>query len=70
MQSNAIMLRNAAGSSLIQGPLRFLNAEQASDSEKMNDATSERPWQLWIKEVESSPLYRNEALKTDASEDV
>jgi len=70
MQSNAIMLRNAAGSSLIQGPLRFLNAEQASDSGKMNDAILERPWQLWIKEVESSPLYRNEALKTDASEDV
>ncbi|PQE23697.1 class II aldolase and Adducin N-terminal domain-domain-containing protein [Rutstroemia sp. NJR-2017a WRK4] len=70
LQTNAIMLRNAAGSSSIKGPLRFLNAEQASGSERMNDAASERPWQLWIEEVEACPLYQNEALKTDASEDV
>ncbi|KAF7957435.1 hypothetical protein EAE96_003019 [Botrytis aclada] len=70
LQAKALMLRNAEGGVADLGPIRFLNAEQASGSEKFNDDTAERPWQLWVREVEASPLYQNEAVKMDSSDEV
>lgn len=70
IQANALMLKNAEARVSGLGPIRFLNADQASDSEKMNDDTAGRPWQLWVREVEVCPLYQNEASKIDPAEDV
>jgi len=66
VQSTAIMVRNAhLSNSAIQrsesSELRYLNADQVIACQKMNDKTQERPWALWEREVETSPLYRNKA---------
>jgi ribulose-5-phosphate 4-epimerase/fuculose-1-phosphate aldolase len=62
VQSNAIMLRSAQqqfqpGST---GDMRYLNAEQSRGSLKLNEASLERPWGLWEREVEVAPLYVRE----------
>jgi ribulose-5-phosphate 4-epimerase/fuculose-1-phosphate aldolase len=70
IQSNAIMLRSAAlgldsnssdpsgTNSVTNGPgITFLNDEQVKGSLRMNDASQERPWALWAREVEVCPLY-------------
>ncbi|ESZ96094.1 hypothetical protein SBOR_3571 [Sclerotinia borealis F-4128] len=69
LQANALMLRNAEERISELGPIRFLNAEQASGSENLNDESAGRPWQLWVREVEVCPLYQNEATKIDPSEE-
>lgn len=71
IQSNAIILRNGAmgadpnsadpsgADSRIDRPgITYLSAEQVNGSLKMNDASQERPWALWVREVEVCPLYR------------
>jgi len=63
VQSSALLLRAAslsAGDSLDGHGLRYLNKEQVQGSLKMNLATEDRPWGLWVKEVKASPLYENE----------
>ncbi|KAI9646794.1 hypothetical protein NHQ30_004793 [Ciborinia camelliae] len=67
IQTNALMLRNAEERVSELGSIRFLNAEQASGSEKMSDDSAERPWQLWVREVEVCPLYQNEVSNMDPS---
>lgn len=59
VQSNAILMRSAQqqvqpGST---GEIRYLNTEQSMASLKLNEASLERPWGLWEREVEVSPLY-------------
>lgn len=66
IQSNAIMLRSAQ-QNLQSGSLeeiRYLNEEQTAGSLKMNEASLERPWGLWEREVEASPLYVTAAKKS------
>jgi ribulose-5-phosphate 4-epimerase/fuculose-1-phosphate aldolase len=60
VQTNAITLRNAAvGAGVgVESEIRYLNAEQTAGSLKMNDASQDRPWGLWVREVESCGLYR------------
>jgi ribulose-5-phosphate 4-epimerase/fuculose-1-phosphate aldolase len=61
IQTNAIILRNAASvSNFGRGGLKFLNEEQVQGSLKMNDASQDRPWELWVREVEVCPLYRRQ----------
>ena len=62
VQTNAITLRNAAlGAGVgVEGELRFLNAEQVKGSLKMNAASQDRPWGLWVEEVKACGLYRHQ----------
>ncbi|KAH7419459.1 class II aldolase and Adducin N-terminal domain-containing protein [Cadophora sp. MPI-SDFR-AT-0126] len=66
IQTNALLIRNAsmsigansaASSSSATEDLRYLNEDQVSGSLKMNEASQDRPWALWVKEVEACPLY-------------
>jgi len=70
IQSHAIMLRNAAlnvksnrggadNDGNTNGPeIRYLSEEQVRGSLRLNDASQERPWGLWVREVEVCPIYR------------
>ncbi|KAH6680319.1 class II aldolase and Adducin N-terminal domain-containing protein [Halenospora varia] len=60
VQTKSIMLRSAQMS--IQPdqpptPLKYLNEKQTIGGQAMNDSSQDRPWGLWVKEVEASPLY-------------
>ena len=59
--TNAITLRNAAiGAGVnVEGEVRYLNAEQTVGSLMMNEASQDRPWGLWVREVEASGLYKS-----------
>ncbi|KAF4635864.1 hypothetical protein G7Y89_g2228 [Cudoniella acicularis] len=62
IQSNAIILRNAQlslQSGVSETKIRYLNEKQTMGSQKMNDASQDRPWGLWAREVEVSPMYVN-----------
>ncbi|KIX92473.1 uncharacterized protein Z520_11793 [Fonsecaea multimorphosa CBS 102226] len=37
-----------------------LTDDQSDGCAKMNEAFQDKPWRLWVREVESQPLYRNE----------
>lgn len=69
VQTNAALLRNAFGS-LDNGvwsskgqeyvnAFEPLTAQQAVDTEASISGTTDRPWGLWVAEVESQPLYVN-----------
>jgi len=61
VQSNGLMLRSAyLGTGGSGGGLRYLNEEQTKGAMQMNDASLDRPWGLWVKEVESDALYSNQ----------
>jgi hypothetical protein len=72
VQANALMLRNAslAVNAEKVGALRYLNEEQTVGGMKLNDASQERPWSLWVKEVESSPLYVNKLKDSVPTQDI
>lgn len=38
-----------------------LNERQADDCRKMNEATQDKAWMLWAREVQNLPLYTNDA---------
>jgi ribulose-5-phosphate 4-epimerase/fuculose-1-phosphate aldolase len=67
VQSTAIMLRNAQlGIQAKYGytetrDLKYLTPEQSIGCQLMNDVTHERPWRLWVREVEACSLYVNSA---------
>jgi hypothetical protein len=65
VQSTALILRNAAiGAGVgVKGEVRYLDERQAKGSLKMNDSSQDRPWGLWVKEVEACPLYKREEVK-------
>ncbi|KAL3423834.1 hypothetical protein PVAG01_05581 [Phlyctema vagabunda] len=59
VQSNALLLRQASASiGDVQGDIRFLSQEQTRGSLRLNDASQDRPWDLWVREVAASPLYQ------------
>jgi ribulose-5-phosphate 4-epimerase/fuculose-1-phosphate aldolase len=70
VQTNAITLRNAArGAGVdVQGEMRYLNTEQVKGSLKMNEASQDRPWKLWVEEVEACRLYKNESRAASSNE--
>jgi hypothetical protein len=43
----------------VQSEMRYLDENQVEGCMKMNDASQDRPWELWIKEVEVCGLYRS-----------
>jgi ribulose-5-phosphate 4-epimerase/fuculose-1-phosphate aldolase len=43
-----------------EGDLKYLKDNEAHDAWEANQKTVERPWALWCREVEVSPLYRND----------
>ena len=43
--------------------VHYLNAKQATDSWSTMRMSIDRPWQLWTREVEVSPLYENKLRK-------
>lgn len=73
VQSNAIMLRNAdirlsVANVLHSGmpeSINYLDEEQVVGCMEMNDSSQDRPWGLWCREVEVSPLYVNETKDFD-----
>jgi hypothetical protein len=74
VQSNAILLRNAfkgvSGHLGTPGELNYLNEEQTVGCMLMNDSSQDRPWGLWVREVEANALYVNEAKDSDPEADV
>ena len=42
------------------GPV-YLNEQEVIECTEMGQETAERPWGLWVREVERNPLYANEA---------
>lgn len=64
-ESHAIELRAAFGSSGLNLEPNFdlapLTDAQAAGSKIMNEDTQDKPWSLWVKEVEVNPLYQNTA---------
>lgn len=43
-----------------EGDVRGLSEREASDAWEVMRGTVERPWALWVREVEVQALYRNE----------
>ncbi|KAI0475336.1 class II aldolase and Adducin N-terminal domain-containing protein [Xylariaceae sp. FL0804] len=44
----------------LRGALEPLTERQAADAEASNDGTIDRPWDLWVAEVEANGLYTND----------
>jgi ribulose-5-phosphate 4-epimerase/fuculose-1-phosphate aldolase len=69
IQTNALLLQRAvaseqrAGAKQNLGGLEGLSAKEARDCQVMNEGTQERPWELWVREVEACPLYVNKMPK-------
>ena len=63
VQTKAIMIQAAAKNAGIVESAEITGLEQrhAQDCQKMNEATQDKSWRLWIREVEASPIYRNNA---------
>lgn len=62
--SSAINLRAAANSSdqaHAASGLTYLTPEMHQDTKVACDFSLSKPWDLWVREVESCPLYRNKA---------
>lgn len=38
----------------------FLNEEEAKSCKKMNEKCVDKSWRLWLREVQTNPLYQNE----------
>lgn len=41
----------------MQSEMRYLDENQVEGCMKMNDASQDRPWGLWVREVEACGLY-------------
>jgi len=72
VQSDALIIRSAhqatsGGPSIRGGKLRYLNTEQAAGGLSLGEATQERPWELWARQVETALLYVNELKGMDPS---
>jgi len=65
VQSDALLIRSAyqatsGGPSIRGGKLRYLGTEQVAGGLSLGEATQERPWGLWVRQVETALLYVNE----------
>jgi ribulose-5-phosphate 4-epimerase/fuculose-1-phosphate aldolase len=65
IQTNAMSIRSAFAQSGLKGKAaeKFefepLTAEMCEGCTKMNEGTQDKPWRLWVAEVEKSALYIN-----------
>ncbi|KAI1323137.1 class II aldolase and Adducin N-terminal domain-containing protein [Xylariaceae sp. FL0255] len=57
VQTRALTIQNGAG--ITASKVTGLNARQAQDCRKMTEATQDKAWRLWTREVERNPLYTN-----------
>ena len=48
-----------------EGEVKYLSEREASDAWEMNVDTMMRPWALWCREVEVTPLYRNDCKRNE-----
>lgn len=48
-----------SGGAVFNNDFEPLTADQAAATEESNDGTIDRPWGLWLAEVEADPLYEN-----------
>lgn len=55
LQAQSLALANATGSPGVE----FLNDREIRDTTTVMPKTSDRPWGLWVKQVEASNLYTN-----------
>ncbi len=58
IQTTALTLRAAEEPDT---PMRYLGQEEIQDTAEMSKWANQRPWLLWLQEVESCPLYINNA---------
>lgn len=66
IQTAALTMRTAfvAQGGRLQGAeagLQFLNETETQASTQMGENTSQRPWKLWVREIEANGLYLNSA---------
>ena len=61
IQTNATLVQAAAkaGGLVDNASVQGLSDRHAKDCQKMTEATQDKSWRLWVREVESSPVYRN-----------
>ncbi|KAH8700819.1 class II aldolase and Adducin N-terminal domain-containing protein [Talaromyces proteolyticus] len=62
VQTNAVMLHKAyfgSQAAFDQQDLPYLNGIESEGCRKMNEGTQDKPWKLWVREVEASSLYKN-----------
>lgn len=56
VQTNAAMIQAASQpGAQVEG----LSERHCRDCQKMTEATQDKAWSLWTREVEASPIYRN-----------
>lgn len=61
VQTNAIMLRGAFFGNDYSGlGSEYLDEEQVEACSEMQEMSQDRPWGLWVREVEACPVYKNE----------
>lgn len=67
VQTNAMAIRSALAQPLESsnlpretGPFESLSKEMCEGCLKMNEGTQDKPWRLWVAEVEKLPLYVND----------
>jgi len=75
VQTNAILLRNAfLGSGIVDleegGGLEYLDEEQSVAGGEMGVGSQERPWGLWVREVEAAALYVNDGWNGESRDGV
>lgn len=62
IQTTVLMTRAASHPAITNLPeARFLNKKEAAAAASMTHWSAERPWNLWVKEVEQAGLYVNRA---------
>ena len=61
VQTNAMLIQAAAkeGGLVDTASVHGLSGRHAKDCQRMTEATQDKSWRLWVREVESTPLYRN-----------
>ena len=61
VQTNASLIQAAAKTAgqVAEAEVQGLSTRHANDCKKMTEATQDKSWRLWTREVEASPLYRN-----------
>lgn len=64
IQTAALTMQSAfaaQGGQGMQGGLKFLNEDESSAAADMLKWSAQRPWKLWVREVEACGLYLNSA---------
>ena len=75
VQSDALMIRSAhqatsGGPSIRGGKLKYLSTEQAAGGLSLGEATQDRPWDLWARQVDTAVLYINQLKGLDPVADI